>query len=142
MWQPNRAQWRIIWMVAVLLIVAWPPREGVSLALKAVRWAADPQHTLPVLPEPLPMGLGDDGDAVAAHDQQWAEYYEFEERSAMNRLRLQLRDVQEPLDPGTQRQLLVGVAVLAALGVWKLNTGTRRGHEDTKTPRSHEGTKG
>jgi hypothetical protein len=121
MWQPNRAQWRIIWMVAVLLILAWPPREGGSLALKAVRSLADPQNTLPAMPNPLPMGLGDDGDAVAEHDRQLQEYFEFADASAMNRLRLRMKNAEEPLSPGTERQLLTGVTVLAALLVWKLN---------------------
>jgi hypothetical protein len=121
MWQPNRAQWRVIWVVAILLILAWPSADGHSLAVKSVRWLADPQNELPVMPDPLPMGLGDDGDAVAEHDRQMQEYYEFYEGSSMNRLRLRLKGMEEPLAPGTERQLLVGLAVLAALGVWKLD---------------------
>ena len=70
---------------------------------------------------PLPMGLGDNGDAVAEHDQQMAEYYEFVDRSATNRLRLRLKEVEEPLDPMTMRQLLTVVGIVAALAVWQVN---------------------
>lgn len=121
MWQPNRAQWRVIWIVAILMIVAWPLRDEGSLGLKAVRWLADPRNELPAIPDPLPMGLGDDGDAVAEHDRRLQEYYEFEDRSAINRLRLRLKNAGEPLEPGTERQVLVGLGILAALGIWKLN---------------------
>ena len=75
-WNPNRAQWWIIWLVAVVCVLGWPPGNGgTSLGTKAVRWLADPSGTLPVMPEPLPLGLGDDGYAVAEHDAQQAEYF-------------------------------------------------------------------
>ncbi len=121
MWQPNRPQWAVIWIVAILLIVAWPPREGRSIAVRAARWLADPRNELPLLPEPLPMGLGDDGDAVMEHDRRMQDYYAFYEGSDSNQLRLRLKTAEEPLDPALTRQLLTGVAVFAALGVWWLN---------------------
>ena len=127
MWHPTRAQQGIIWAVAILLVLAWPPREGRSLGLKAVRWAADPGNEVPTLPEPLPMGLGDDGDAVAAHDRQIQEYNDFVEGSATNRLRMRLKYAEEPLDPATERQLLTAVAVLAAVGVWQMRGRQRSG---------------
>ena len=37
MWQPNTAQWRVIWIVAVLLILSWPPEKGRSLAIKEAK---------------------------------------------------------------------------------------------------------
>jgi hypothetical protein len=40
--------------------------------------------------------------------------------SRISRLRLQLRDLRDPLDPSTERQLLVGVAILVALGIWRM----------------------
>jgi hypothetical protein len=126
MWQPSGAQRRIIWAIAILLALTWPPREGGSLALKAVRWLADPGNQLPAMPPPLAMGLGDDGDAVAEHDRQLAEYYEFVDRSATNRLRLRLKEAEEPLDPVTVRQLLTAVGIVAALAVWQLNGRTQR----------------
>jgi hypothetical protein len=121
MWQPNRAQWSIICTAAVLIVLAWPPDQGRSLAVKIVNWAADPAGSLPVLPPPLPMSLGDNGDAVAAHDAQEAEYYRLRDGSRTLRWRIDLKAAGEPLDPGTERQLLVGIAVLGALGVWRLN---------------------
>ena len=75
MWQPHRAQWTIIWTVALLAVLAWPPETGRSLLLKAINRAADPAGSLPALPPPLPLGLDDDGDAVSAHDAREAEYY-------------------------------------------------------------------
>lgn len=120
MWQPNRAQWRIIWLSAVLLIFAWPADESGSLAVKAVRWLADPEDTLPRLPEPLPMGLGDDGDAVALHDEQDAEYYRLVGSSRWIRTRLKLKAIEDPFLPATERQILIGLGILSTLGVWRL----------------------
>jgi hypothetical protein len=126
MWQPKRAQWSIIWTVAVLVVLCWPPDKGRSLALKAVNWAVDPSGSLPALPAPLPMGLDDNGDAVAAHDAEERDYYSARERSRLARWRMDLKEAEEPLDPQTERQLLVGVAVLSALAVWRLNTSGSR----------------
>ena len=121
MWQPNRAQWSIIWTVTVLVVLAWPPDAGRSLIVKAVNWAVDPAESLPRLPPPLPMALDDDGDAVSAHDALEAEYYRVREQSAATRWRMTLKGAGDPFDPSTERQLLAGVAILSALGVWRLN---------------------
>jgi hypothetical protein len=121
MWQPGRAQWAIIWPAAVLVILAWPPDAGRSLLIKSINWAADPSGSLPASPEPLPMGLDDNGDAVAAHDAAEADYYRRRNGSALTRWRMAWKAAGEPLDPSTERQLLVGIAVLSALGVWRLN---------------------
>jgi hypothetical protein len=125
MWQPNRAQWSIIWTVAVLLVLAWPPDRGRSLVVKAVNWAVDPADSLPALPATLPMGLDDDGDAVAAHDALEAEYYRMRDSSSTTRWRMNLKVARDPFDPSTERQLLIAVAVFSALGVWRLNGKTR-----------------
>jgi hypothetical protein len=122
MWQPNRAQWSIIWTVAVLLILVWPPETGTSLAVKAVNWAVDPAGALPTLPEPLPMALDDDGDAVTMHDLREADYYRVRNRSALTRWRMDLKEASDPFSRGTERQVLVGLAVLGALAVWRLQT--------------------
>ncbi|HEV3215417.1 MAG TPA: hypothetical protein VGZ27_06820 [Vicinamibacterales bacterium] len=122
MWQPNAAQWRLIWIAAVLLILAWPAENG-SLARKAINRAADPFQALPRLPSPLTMGLDDDMDTVQQHDAEEAAYYTMYAGSRMGRLRLQLRDLQDPFDPSTERQVLVGLAILSALGVWRANKG-------------------
>ncbi len=127
MWQPNRAQWSIIWTVAVLVILAWPPDNGRSLAAKGVNWAVDPLGTLPNLPQPLPMALDDDGDAVTAHDMLEADYYRMRNGSALTRWRMELKEAGDPFDRQTERQLLVGVGVLAALVIWRLESpGSRR----------------
>src|SRR6476620_7495244 len=121
MWQPNGSQWRMIWTAAIVLILAWPPSDGSSLAAKIARWVVDPAGTLPALPAPLPMGLDDDGDAVAAHDALEAEYYRRRDRSAITRWRMGVKAAHDPFDPTTERQLLVGVAALAALVIWRLS---------------------
>jgi hypothetical protein len=120
MWQPNRAQWSIIWTVAVLLVLAWPPDTGKSLAVKCVNWAADPSGALPNLPQPLPMALDDDGDAVSAHDMLEADYYRMRNRSAVTRWRMDLKEAEDPFNRQTERQLLMGLGVLAVLAVWRL----------------------
>jgi hypothetical protein len=122
MWQPNTAQWRLIWVVAVLLILAWPAENG-SLARKAINWAADPFQSLPRVPSPLTMGLDDDMEAVQQHDAEETAYYRMYDTSRIGRLRLQLRDLQDPFDPSTERQVLVGLAILSALGIWRPKKG-------------------
>ena len=118
MWQPNTAQWRLIWAAAVMLILAWPA-ENESLAIKAVHWGVDPAQTLPRTPGPIAPGLGDDPEAVQEHDAEEAAYYYMYSSSRISRLRLQLRDLRDPFDPSTERQILVGLAILAALTIWR-----------------------
>ena len=125
-WQPSTAQWRIIWIVAVLLIVCWPPDHGRSLAMKAANWLADPTNSLPTQPDQLPIGLDDNGDAVAAHDAQEAEYYRQYTNSRVTRLRMTLKVATDPLDPATGRQILAAIGILSALAVWRLNEKTIR----------------
>jgi len=118
--QPNKRQWRVIWVVALISIMFWPSEASPSLAVKALHFGVDPFHRLPVLPPPLPMGLGDDADAVILHDTQENAYYDAYDSSWMNRLRMKLRDWRDPLDPTTERQLLVGLIVLGSLLIWRL----------------------
>lgn len=120
MWQPSRRQWTVIWFVALLAVLAWPPDTGRSLGVKILNWAADPRGTLPALPASLPMGLDDDGEAVAEHDMLENAYYHFRERSTLTRWRMDLKNASDPFDAATERQLLVGVAVIAALLVWRM----------------------
>jgi hypothetical protein len=119
-WQPNRAQWITIWVVAVFLILAWPSGDSKSLGAKVVNWAVDPGDALPTMPPPLPMSLDDDGDAVTAHDALEREYYDAYQRSTTTRLRMKLKDAGDPLDESTERQILAGIGVLSALFVWRL----------------------
>jgi len=125
MWQPSRAQWAIIWPVAVLLILVWPPDRGKSLGVKAVNWIVDPAGSLPALPPPLPMGLDDDGDAVAAHDGLETAYYHRRDSSTAARWRMAWKEAVDPIDPQTERQLLVALGVLAALAVWRMESNRR-----------------
>src|SRR5476649_794464 len=101
LWQPNRAQWSIIWTVALLVTLAWPPDKGRSLAAKAVNWAVDPAGSLPPLPPPLPMALDDDGDAVTAHDALENEYYRRRDSSTAARWRMTLKEAGDPFDAVT-----------------------------------------
>ena len=121
MWQPNSAQWRIIWIVAALLILGWPPDNGRSLGVKLVNGLADPRHSLPTMPEPLPIALDDNGDAVTEHDALAAEYYRQYESSAWTRFRMKLKQATVLFDPSTERQVLAGIGILSALAVWKIN---------------------
>lgn len=122
MWQPNRSQWAIIWTAAVIVMLAWPHDHGRSLLVQGINWAVDPANTLPTLPPPLPMGLDDDGDAVAAHDLQATAYYERYASSPATRWRMDMKAASDPFEPATERQLLVGCSVLSMLAVWQLNT--------------------
>ena len=121
MWQPNRAQWAIIWTVALLLILAWPPDRGRSLGVKALNWIVDPAGALPDLPPPLPMELGDDGDAVTAHDALEAEYYRARNASGITRWRMAMKSARDPIDPTTERQMLIGLAGLSVLAIWRIS---------------------
>jgi hypothetical protein len=111
----------IVWAVAILLILAWPPDRGRSLGVKAVNWIADPAGTLPTFPAPLPMGLDDDGDAVAARDALETAYYQRRDSSTTTRWRMAWKEAKDPIDPQTERQLLVGLAVVAALAAWRID---------------------
>ena len=120
MWRPNNLQWWLLVVVAMLIVFAWPPGGDRSLAAKLVNWAVDPRDELPVLPTQLALGLGDDPDAVAAHDMVTQQYDALYARSGWTRMRLQLKVARDPFDPSTERQLLTAIAVLAALVAWRM----------------------
>jgi len=119
MWQPDTIQWRFIWIAAVCLILAWPAGDR-SLAVKAINWGVDPFASLPSTPSPLAMGAGDDPEAVQQHDAEESAYYTMYNTSRLARLRLQLRDFDDPFDPSTERQILAGLVILSVLGIWRL----------------------
>ena len=125
MWQPNRAQWCIIWIVAIVVIFAWRPENGRSLGVTTINQAVDPFDSLPTLPPPLPMGLDDNGDAVAAHDMLEAEYYRLHASSTLTRVRMDLKTATDPLDRTTTLELLVGFGIVGALAVWKIGDRSR-----------------
>jgi len=119
MWQPNSVQWRFIWLVAAVVVLAWPPAEGKSLGLTGAAWLVDPLHSLPAKPPELPIFLGDDGQAVEAHDRQLTYYWDTYNASAVSRVRIDIRDFEDPFNPTTERQLLVGFGVFAGLLAWR-----------------------
>jgi hypothetical protein len=122
--QPNRAQWIVISLTAALLVLAWPPDRGASLGVKAMHWLIDPRGELPALPPPLPPGVGDDGDAVAAHDAVESEYFRLYNSSSWTRWRMAIKAGSDPIDPATERQWLIAIAVGAALLTWRLGRTT------------------
>jgi len=123
-WQPNRVQWRIIWIAAALIILGWPSDQGRSLGTKAANWLVDPTNSLLTLPDPLPIGLDDNGDAVTENDALENEYYRQYASSSLTRLRMRVKAAADPFEPSTELQLLTGVAILSALAVWRLNRKT------------------
>jgi len=122
MWQPNRAQWTIICVTVGVLALGWPPDRGhgSNLLTKLAHWVVDPTSALPSVPPPLPPGLGDDGDAVSAHDALEADYYRLYNSSPSTRWRMDVKAAGDPFDPTTERQILVASAAIAALAAWRL----------------------
>jgi hypothetical protein len=125
MWQPNNAQWWVLVVFSVLIVFAWPPRDDKSLAAKFVNWAVDPADELPILPDQLALGQGDDPDKVHAHDLQVQHYDALYLKGGWTRKRLELKVAGDPLNPGTERQLLTMAAVVLGFLVWRL--GGRKG---------------
>lgn len=122
----SRAQWIAICATVAIVILCWPPDRGhgTSLMMKVAHWAVDPAHALPELPPALPPGLGDDGDAVAAHDAILAEYYRLYNSSSTTRWRMDVKAAGDPFDPTTTRQVLVASAAVAALAIWRFGRAT------------------
>jgi len=123
MWEPNNVQWWMLAVVTLLIVFAWPPQDDRSLAMKIVNWAVDRDGTLPVLPDPLALGHGDDPDAVAEHDVQVQRYDEMYLKGGWTRKRLELKVARDPFTPATERQVLALIAVVTVLLVWR--TGAR-----------------
>jgi hypothetical protein len=117
-------QWWLLLAVSLLVVGAWPPQDDKSLIVKFINWAVDPTNALPVLPDPLSLGQGDDPDAVAAHDMQVQQYDAFYMRGGWARRRLQLKVAGDPMNPATERQLLLGMAVVAALLAWRASANS------------------
>jgi hypothetical protein len=122
MWRPSNVQWWVLFAVTLLIVVAWPPQDDKSLAAKLVNWAVDPTQQLPILPPQLPLGMGDDPDAVNAHDLQVREYDRLFMQGGWTRKRLELKVANDPFDPMTTRQLLIGFAAVVGFIVWRINS--------------------
>ena len=119
MWRPNNIQWWLLAIVALLIVFVWPPSDDKSLAVQFVNWAVDPSNELPILPNQLALGLGDDPDAVAAHDLQTQQYDALYLKGGWTRQRLELKVARDPLKPSIERQLLTGIAVATGFLVWR-----------------------
>jgi len=119
-WQPTNSQWWTLLIVALLIVAAWPPAGDRSLAMKFVNWAVDPNDRLPTLPGPLEPALGDDFQAVNAHDLQTRMYDELYDKGGWTRLRLELKVAVDPFNAATERQILTGIGVVAAFLSWRL----------------------
>jgi hypothetical protein len=126
MGQPNNSQWWLLVLCSVLIVAAWPPRDGKSLAAKFVNWAADPANELPTLPDQLALGQGDDPDAVNARDMQVQQYDALYLKGGWTRKRLELKVAGDPFDPATERQLLTVSGVVVALVAWRLGARPSR----------------
>lgn len=85
--------------------------------LKFVNWAVDPRGELPVLPPQLGYGVGDDPRAVEERDEQVRRYDELYSRGGWTRTRLTLKVADDPLNPATERQLLLAAAAVAVFAV-------------------------
>lgn len=120
MWHPNNVQWWLLVSVALLIVLVWPPRDDRSLAVKFVNWAVDPSDELPILPDPLALGQGDDPDAVYVHDLQTQQYDALHLKGGWTRRRLELKVARDPFNPATERQVLTMMAVVTAFLVWRL----------------------
>ena len=77
--------------------------------MKTINWLADPRGDLPRRPSPLAMGVDDDADVVSAHDSEEHAYEAMYRRSWSSRLRLQLRDAEDPMEPATERPVLIAI---------------------------------
>jgi hypothetical protein len=120
MWQPNNSQWWLLVVFSVLIVSAWPPRDDKSLAAKCVNWAVDPTNALPILPDQLALGQGDDPDKVYAHDLQVQQYDALYLKGGWTRTRLELKVAGDPFNPATERQVLTVMAVVIGFLVWRL----------------------
>ena len=119
--RPKDVQTTALAIFAVLLVCVWPPADDRSLAVKFVNWAVDPWNELPVLPDPLALGQGDDPDAVAAHDAQIQAYDARYLQGGWTRRRLELKVARDPFNPATERQLLLALGIITAFLFWRVN---------------------
>jgi hypothetical protein len=120
----RRPPWPLAAALVAVLALAWPPEQGRSVVVKAINWLADPRGELPRRPAPLARGVDDDADVVTAHDLEEHAYDAMYRESWWSRTRLRLRDAEDPLDPSTERPLLIAAAAL--LLAWQSSVFSRR----------------
>lgn len=112
----RRGAW-VLFLTALVIVAAWPPDRGSSLALKATRFAVDPTGSLPFLPEQLDFGLSDDPQAVELRDELVRRYDIALASGPLMRARLALKTATDPFDKPTERQLLLVLGVVVAFVV-------------------------
>jgi hypothetical protein len=118
--EPAPWQWWAFLAAGLSIVILWPPQGDKSLALKFVNWAVDPGGQLPVLPAQLPLGKGDDYEAVTAHDAIVHHYDTLYAKGGWTRTRLELKVVGDPVRPSTMRQMLLVASVILALLAWRV----------------------
>jgi hypothetical protein len=123
--QPNKSHWWLLVVFSLLIVFAWPPRDDKSLAAKFVNWAVDPANALPILPDQLALGQGDDPDKVYAHDLQVQRYDALYLKGGWTRKRLEWKVAEDPINPSTERQILTLMAVTIGFLVWRMGGGSR-----------------
>ena len=114
----RRGSW-ILLLTALLMVASWPPDKDRSLVVKTLNWLVDPADSLPVLPAQLGFGLSDDPQAVELRDEMVRRYDQLFNRDALTRARLELKVVEDPFNPTTERQLLLAFGIVVAFAVIK-----------------------
>jgi hypothetical protein len=109
----------VVVVVALTIVSVWPPEDDRSLAVKFVNWIVDPLDALPELPPQLALGRGDDPEAVEARDLQTQQYDALYLKGGWTRRRLELKVARDPINPATERQLLLVIGVVTALFAWR-----------------------
>ena len=120
----TRAGSWVLFLAVLVIVAAWPPAAGRSLAVKAVNLAVDPADSLPVLPPQLGFGLSDDPQAVEMRDEIVRRYDQMFALGGITRARLRLKVAEDPFNPVTERQLLLVFGVVVAF--LTLRPGARR----------------
>ena len=115
----TRFTFSVVVVVALTIVSVWPPEDDRSLAVKFVNWIVDPFDALPVLPPQLALGRGDDPEAVEARDLQTQQYDALYLKGGWTRRRLELKVARDPINPATERQLLLVIGVVTALFAWR-----------------------
>src|SRR5262245_30278594 len=107
--------------VAVALVCVWPPADDRRRAIKVVNWTVNPSVEQPVPPGPVALGAGDDTDVVAAHDMQVQAYDTPYAKGGWTRRRLEWKVARDPLNPATERQVILALGIVTAFVFWRVN---------------------
>jgi hypothetical protein len=119
----TRAGSWVLFLAVLVVVVAWPPAAGRSLAVKAINLAVDPADTLPVLPPQLGFGLSDDVQAVEMRDEIVRRYDQMYALGGITRARMRLKVAEDPFNPVTERQLLLVFGVVVAFVTLRRGAG-------------------